>query len=157
MEGKKNKFRKQVLALILALAVIFPLPLTGVGGSVSVEAATVALNRTTAMVTVGQSVKLSLTGAPAARVSWRCRNTNIARVSASGTVKGVGLGKTAAIAVYKGKEYICAVDVEPTKKMSKAINKLILVARKEIGYMEKKSLKNLDSKKANAGYGNYTK
>lgn len=61
MEGKKNKFRKQVLALILALAVIFPLPLTGVGGSVSVEAATVALNRTTAMVTVGQSVKLSLT------------------------------------------------------------------------------------------------
>lgn len=157
MEGKKNKFRKQILALILALAVIFPLSLTGVGGSVSVEAATVALNRTTAMVTVGQSVKLSLTGAPAARVSWRCRNTNIARVSASGTVKGVGLGKTAAIAVYKGKEYICAVDVEPTKKMSKAINKLILVARKEIGYMEKKSLKNLDSKKANAGYGNYTK
>ena len=59
MEGKKNKFRKQVLALILALAVIFPLSLTGVGGSVSVEAATVALNRTTAMVTVGQSVKLS--------------------------------------------------------------------------------------------------
>lgn len=109
------------------------------------------------MVTVGQSVKLSLTGAPAARVSWRCRNTNIARVSASGTVKGVGLGKTAAIAVYKGKEYICAVDVEPTKKMRKAIDKLILVARKEIGYMEKKSLKNLDSKKANAGYGNYTK
>lgn len=49
MEGKKNKFRKQVLALILALAVIFPLSLTGVGGSVSVEAATVALNRTTAM------------------------------------------------------------------------------------------------------------
>lgn len=44
-------------------------------------------------------------------------------------------------------------------KMSKtdAINKLILIAKNEIGYLEKKSNSQLDSKTANAGSKNYTK
>lgn len=37
------------------------------------------------------------------------------------------------------------------------INKLIEVATKEVGYLEKKSNKNLDSKTLNAGKNNYTK
>ena len=37
------------------------------------------------------------------------------------------------------------------------VNKLIEVAKAEIGYLEKKTNKNLDSKTANAGSGNYTK
>lgn len=44
-------------------------------------------------------------------------------------------------------------------KMSKtdAINKLILIAKNEIGYLEKASNSQLDSKTANAGSNNYTK
>lgn len=44
-------------------------------------------------------------------------------------------------------------------KMSKtdAINKLITIAKNEIGYLEKKSNSQLDSKTANAGSKNYTK
>lgn len=44
-------------------------------------------------------------------------------------------------------------------KMSKtdAVNKLILIAKNEIGYLEKKSNSQLDSKTANAGENNYTK
>lgn len=40
---------------------------------------------------------------------------------------------------------------------NKAIQKLISVAEAEIGYLEKKSNSNLDSKTANAGSANYTK
>ena len=41
--------------------------------------------------------------------------------------------------------------------MMNAIDRLIQVAEGEIGYLEKKSNKDLDSKTANAGSGNYTK
>jgi hypothetical protein len=39
----------------------------------------------------------------------------------------------------------------------KAIDKLIATAEAELGYLEKKSNKNLDDKTANAGSSNYTK
>ena len=39
----------------------------------------------------------------------------------------------------------------------KAAEKLIQIARAEIGYLEKTSNKDLDSKTANAGSANYTK
>ena len=38
-----------------------------------------------------------------------------------------------------------------------AINAVIGIAEEEIGYLEKKSNRQLDSKTANAGSGNYTK
>lgn len=41
--------------------------------------------------------------------------------------------------------------------VQEAINKVVGVAEKEIGYLEKKSNKDLDSKTANAGSNNYTK
>lgn len=46
---------------------------------------------------------------------------------------------------------------EGTSSMDKAIEKMILIAKNEIGYLEKKSNSNLDSKTANAGSANYTK
>lgn len=50
-------------------------------------------------------------------------------------------------------------DQKGEAKMSKtdAINKLILIAKNEIGYLEKKNNSQLDSKTANAGSNNYTK
>lgn len=41
--------------------------------------------------------------------------------------------------------------------MNKHIEKLIAIAKNEVGYLEKRSNANLDSKTANAGSGNYTK
>lgn len=41
--------------------------------------------------------------------------------------------------------------------MTQAIEKVIATAKAEVGYLEKKSNSNLDSKTANSGYNNYTK
>lgn len=41
--------------------------------------------------------------------------------------------------------------------MGNYVSKLLAVAAGEVGYLEKKTNKNLDSKTANAGYNNYTK
>ena len=46
---------------------------------------------------------------------------------------------------------------EEVPTMDKAIEKVILIAKNEIGYLEKKSNSQLDSKTANAGSNNYTK
>ena len=46
---------------------------------------------------------------------------------------------------------------EEVSAMDKAIEKVILIAKNEIGYLEKKSNSQLDSKTANAGSNNYTK
>ena len=40
--------------------------------------------------------------------------------------------------------------------MNKNAEKVILIAKNEIGYLEKKSNSQLDDKTANAGSGNYT-
>lgn len=46
---------------------------------------------------------------------------------------------------------------EEVSVMNKAIKKVILIAKNEIGYLEKKSNSQLDSKTANSGSANYTK
>ena len=46
---------------------------------------------------------------------------------------------------------------EEVSVMDKAIEKVILIAKNEIGYLEKKSNSQLDSKTANSGSANYTK
>lgn len=48
-------------------------------------------------------------------------------------------------------------DYKEASAMDKAIEKVILIAKNEIGYLEKKSNSQLDSKTANSGSANYTK
>lgn len=48
-------------------------------------------------------------------------------------------------------------DYKEVSTMDKAIEKVILIAKNEIGYLEKKSNSQLDSKTANAGSNNHTK
>lgn len=57
------------------------------------------------------------------------------------------------------KDYTAAVKNENKGEttMDKAIEKVILIAKNEEGYLEKKSNSQLDSKTANAGSANYTK
>lgn len=62
----------------------------------------------------------------------------------------------------------CYIDISATNTQQEStaqkvntvsdhINNLIATAKNEVGYLEKKSNSNLDSKTANAGYNNYTK
>lgn len=48
-------------------------------------------------------------------------------------------------------------DYKEVSTMDKAIEKVILIAKNEIGYLEKKNNSQLDSKTANSGSANYTK
>lgn len=75
--------------------------------------------------------------------------------SSKGKVPGIS-GNVDMDVFYK---YYRDSDQKGETKMSKtdAINKLILIAKNEIGYLEKKSNSQLDSKAANAGSNNYTK
>ena len=41
--------------------------------------------------------------------------------------------------------------------MANTVDKVLKIAESEVGYLEKKSNKDLDSKTSNAGYNNYTK
>lgn len=55
------------------------------------------------------------------------------------------------------KDYTESKKQEGGTGVDKAIEKVILIAKNEIGYLEKKSNSQLDSKTANAGSANYTK
>jgi GH25 family lysozyme M1 (1,4-beta-N-acetylmuramidase) len=78
---------------------------------------------------------------PSVGVGWQ--------YSSRGKVSGIS-GNVDMDAFYKDyKEEVSAMD--------KAIEKVILIAKNEIGYLEKKNNSQLDSKTANAGSNNYTK
>lgn len=90
--------------------------------------------------------------------SWKSSDRSIATVSSSGQITGKKTGKTTITATNQGITYTCTLNVlDLNKKTNNAIDTLIVTARKEIGYREKRTERNLDSKTANAGYNNYTK
>lgn len=84
---------------------------------------------------------------PSVGVGWQ--------YSSNGKAPGIN-GSVDMNVFYKDYRYS---DHKGETKMSKtdAINKLILIAKNEIGYLEKKNNSQLDSKTANAGSSNYTK
>ena len=75
--------------------------------------------------------------------------------SSKTTIPGIS-GKVDRNVFYKDYTAVKNGDKEETT-MDKAIEKVILIAKNEEGYLEKKSNSQLDSKTANAGSANYTK
>lgn len=70
----------------------------------------------------------------------------------------VGVYKSRQKFVYNAlKKYFPTEQEDADMTKTEAINKLISIAKSEIGYLEKASNSNLDSKTANAGENNYTK
>ena len=84
---------------------------------------------------------------PAAGIGWQ--------YSSKATIPGIS-GKVDRNVFYKDYTVTKNEDKEETT-MDKAIEKVILIAKNEEGYLEKKSNSQLDSKTANAGSANYTK
>ena len=84
---------------------------------------------------------------PAAGIGWQ--------YSSKATIPGIS-GKVDRNVFYK--DYTATKNEDRGKTtMDKAIEKVILIAKNEEGYLEKKSNSQLDSKTANAGSANYTK
>lgn len=84
---------------------------------------------------------------PAAGIGWQ--------YSSKATIPGIP-GKVDRNVFYKDYTEAKNEDKEEAT-MDKAIEKVILIAKNEEGYLEKKSNSQLDSKTANAGSANYTK
>lgn len=84
---------------------------------------------------------------PAAGIGWQ--------YSSKATIPGIS-GKVDRNVFYKDYAATKNEDKEGMA-MDKAIEKVILIAKSEEGYLEKKSNSQLDSKTANAGSANYTK
>lgn len=84
---------------------------------------------------------------PAAGIGWQ--------YSSKATIPGIS-GKVDRNVFYK--DYTATKNEDKGEiTMDKAIEKVILIAKNEEGYLEKKSNSQLDSKAANAGSANYTK
>ena len=84
---------------------------------------------------------------PAAGIGWQ--------YSSKATIPGIS-GKVDRNVFYK--DYAATKNEDKGETtMDKAIEKVILIAKNEEGYLEKKSNSQLDSKTANAGSANYTK
>lgn len=117
----------------------------------------VSISNTSVSIYAGKKVSLKLNNAYGT-TSWKSSDRSIATVSSSGQITGKKTGKTTITATNQGITYTCTINVlDLNKKTNNAIDALIVTARKEIGYREKRTERNLDSKTANAGYNNYTK
>lgn len=117
----------------------------------------VSISNTSVSIYAGKKVSLKLNNAYGT-TSWKSSDRSIATVSSSGQITGKKTGKTTITATNQGITYTCTLNVlDLNKKTNNAIDTLIVTARKEIGYREKRTERNLDSKTANAGYNNYTK
>lgn len=115
--------KKRILALLLSIA----LTLTAV--PVSVQAATVKLNKKSVSVIVTKTVQLKVVNNKK-KVKWTTSNKKIATVSKKGVVKGKKPGKATITAKVGKKSYKCKVTVKVglnyTKKSLKKGNTLTL-------------------------------
>ena len=82
------------------------------------EAATIKLNKKTATVNVGATVKLKVNGTKKT-VKWSTSKKSVATVSSKGVVTGKKAGKATITAKVNGKKYTCKVTVKEAPKLNK--------------------------------------
>ncbi len=106
------------LVLCMSLMLVMPSVISDKPLGMTVEAAKkVKLNKKTAYVCKGDTVKLSLSGT-SKKAKWSTSSRKIATVSSKGVVKGIKKGKANIIAKVGNKKYVCRVTVE-TPSISK--------------------------------------
>ncbi len=96
-----------ILALLVSLAMVMP-----------VSAASVSLNRRSASVTVGKTVKLKVKGTRK-KAKWSSSNSKIATVNKNGVVKGKKTGQVKITAKIGKKKLTCKVNVKKAKSKAK--------------------------------------
>lgn len=110
------------LSLVMALTIPQALP---IAKSVNAVQAAVKLNKKSAVILVGKSVRLKISGTKK-KVTWKTSNKKIATVSTDGLVKGIKSGKVTISAKVGKKTYKCKVTVKLNqfKQSSPSIRKL---------------------------------
>lgn len=114
-------------------------------GSEDTPTEEIKLNKQTASVKVGKSVKLSLQGTDA-EVKWSSGNKKIATVSENGVVKGKCEGTTKIKATADGETYICQITV--TSNLTSDQQKLLKAAAKAFKDHDYSKLSSLAQRKS---------
>lgn len=96
------------------------------GLSQKVEAA--SINKKTATLYLGETLKLQLVGANK-KVTWGSTNKSVATVSSSGKVTAKGKGKTRITGKAAGKTYTCSVTVKNTYRVKTSTKKTLKAAK----------------------------
>lgn len=71
----------------------------------------VKINKKTATIYVGESVKLKITGT-SKKVTWKSSDSSVAKVSKKGTVTGISAGRATITAKVAQKKYKCKIEVK---------------------------------------------
>ena len=104
---------KKILAVTLAASVCF-------SGTVlfcnAKNQKKVHINKTSAELNVGESVKLNLKNAVSKKISWSSKDSGIAKVTKNGKVTAVKDGNTKVSANYMKKKYTCKITVKKVEK-----------------------------------------
>lgn len=116
---KKLKY----LCVIIFTAVISmtnPIQFVNNSYDVTVDAATIKLNKSSASIYVGSTLKLSLSSAKK-KVTWSSSDKSIATVSSNGIVTGISKGSTTITATHEKKTYKCKIKVKNPSISEKSI------------------------------------
>ena len=114
----KMKIKQMTMAVMTAVMIatsgVNSLP----GNVITVQAASVRMNRSQLNLNKGRKATLNLEGATGT-VSWKSTNKKVATVSASGKVITKNPGVARIIATCNGQQYVCVVTVKaPLKSIS---------------------------------------
>lgn len=124
---KKTKKIIGAVCLAIVMAMVAPVIVPSLSGTVTVEAATkVKLNKTKATVYVGKSTQLKVTGTKK-KVTWKSSNKKIATVTSKGKVTAKKKGTATITATVSGKKYTCKVTVKEIALKSISLNKTSLI------------------------------
>lgn len=117
-----KRLSKILLCLVLAVCIgytpAYVPELASTPVSAVAEAATVKINKKTATVVVGATVKLKISGT-SKKVTWSTSKKSVATVSSKGVVTGKKAGTATITAKVNGKKYTCKVTVKDVPKISK--------------------------------------
>lgn len=123
---KKTKRIIGAVCLAIVMAMVAPVIVPSLSGTVTVEAASkVKLNKKKATVYVGKSTQLKVTGTKK-KVTWKSSNKKVATVTRKGKVTAKKKGTATITATVSGKKYTCKVTVKDIALKSISLNKTSL-------------------------------
>lgn len=125
----KKLVTAMALSLSIAIAIPSALPLTNVNGVVTVDAASAKLNKKSATLLAGQTLKLSVSNKGKKSIKWSTSNTKVATVK-NGTVTATGKGNATITAIVGNKKLKCKLTV---KSNTYSLNTKIFSGYLELG------------------------
>lgn len=128
-----KKMKKLVTTLLasIALLCVTSAVLPDTAGVKTVEAATVAISKTTLTLTPGQKYRLKVTGTDQ-KIKWKSSNSKVATVGAKGLVTAKAAGAARITATVGTQKYSCVVSVK-TSIFSVSSTSAAITVNKTVG------------------------